>query len=181
MEFIVYRGIDYAEACKVVNQQKYQSEERKHFLHGLSAKAVFGSGLYLVSDLLVAVEYAFCHAEASNQKAAVLRQQLHMDNPIQLSGPEGEGLLREKALNWKHPEGYSFEVIPPVQEYISWSGRIIKEYLLSNGYDGIQYCLHEHFTYFVSYYPEQHVTDIRVELVFDLDDIQITRSSRKLG
>lgn len=174
MGFIVYRGIDYAEACKVVNQQRYQSEERKQFLHGLSAQAVFGSGLYLVSDLLVAVEYAFCHAEASNQKAAVLRQQLHMDNPIQLSGREGEGLLREKALNWKYPRGYSIRINTTIQEYISWSGCIIKEYLLSNGYDGIQYDLPEHFTYFVSYYPEQHVTNIKVELIFDLNDLQFT-------
>lgn len=170
----VYRGIDFTEACEVLKHQCYHSEERKKFVSGLAANAVFGSGLYLVSDLLVAVEYAFCHAETSNRKAAVLRQDLTMKNPILLEGREGEGLLRTKALDWWYPEGCPFmhNSDETIQEYILWSGNLIREYLLAQGHDGIEYTLQDHFTYYVSYHPFEQVSNIELELAFDLEELQ---------
>ncbi len=170
----VYRGIDFTEACEVLKHQCYASEERKRFVSGIAANAVFGSGLYLVSDLLVAIEYAFCHAEASNQKAAVLRQDLTMRNPVLLQGREGEGILRTKALDWRYPYGCSsmLNSDAPRQEYILWSGNLIKEYLLAQGHDGIEYTLQDHFRYYVSYYPSEQVSNIELELSFDIEELQ---------
>lgn len=76
MKKIVYRGVEYREAERVVKLQRYERHERRQFVNGAIAKAVFGSGVYLVSNMKVAAQYAICHAETTWDQAAILRQEL---------------------------------------------------------------------------------------------------------
>jgi len=78
MKQIVYRGVEYEEALRVVRSQRYERDERRHFVNGAIAKAVFGPGVYLVSNPEVAAQYAICHAETMWDKAAILRQEVEV-------------------------------------------------------------------------------------------------------
>ncbi|MDQ0338221.1 hypothetical protein J2S00_001005 [Caldalkalibacillus uzonensis] len=181
LERIVYRGVDLEEAYKVIREQSYDQRERRVFQDGVHAKAVFGNGVYLVSNILVAAEYAFCHAETSRSKGAILKQKLRLRNPIVLDETFGERELRQEALKWKYPDG-EIEVLYPQGsslQLVEWTGNIIREYLLSKGYDGIVYHLNDDLTYYVAYDCKNQIYDVELEFVFDIE--QFLKSSKKFS
>ncbi|MED4572542.1 hypothetical protein P9302_24180, partial [Brevibacillus agri] len=102
MKQTVYRGVEYQEALRVVRAQRYERAERRQFTNGASAKAVFGSGVYLVSNPVVAAQYAICHAETIGDKAAVLQQQVALPGLFCLDERFGENELRSEALRHRH-------------------------------------------------------------------------------
>ncbi len=172
--YTVYRGIAFEEAISVVHKQKYEEDERRNFNNGVAAKAVFGSGIYLVSDLEMASQYAFCHAEARHDFAAVLVQQLTYEYPLILDDNYGEGALRTDALAWKYPDGNypPFALSEDPLKIISWTGEVIKAFVLHLGYDGIVYYVHKDLVYFVSYFPEQQIRDVHIDFVFNIEHLK---------
>ena len=56
MAVIAYRGVEYEEALHVIARQRYVREERRIFMGGIRAKAVFGKGVYLVSTEIRSIE-----------------------------------------------------------------------------------------------------------------------------
>lgn len=170
----VYRGIGFNEALHVVNQQKYERQERRYFQGGVVAKAVFGDGIYLVHDTELAAQYAFCHAETENDFAAVISQQLLFDNPMILHRNYNEADLRKDALEWKYPDGTLAEEIwggEPMKR-VEHTGAIMREYLLHLQFDGIKYHVNNEFIYYISYFPETQIKDIRIDFIFDIQDLK---------
>ncbi|GAB7388725.1 hypothetical protein BSNK01_25630 [Bacillaceae bacterium] len=170
----VYRGIGLREAMNVVSNQRYERDERRIFRNGVAAKAVFGPGIYLVSDVEMAAAYAYCHAEAENDLAAVLCQQLALLNPFLLNEHYGEKRLRQDALAWKYPNGDYPEIAGDADllQVLRWSGEIIREYILHLQCDGIMYHVHSGLVYYVSYVPDRQISDIFIDFVFDIDDLR---------
>jgi hypothetical protein len=169
-----FRGISYKEALGVVENQMYDRDERRTFQDGVAAKAIFGKGVYLLSDMEYAADYAFCHAEAENDLAAILEQELNLEKPIILNQEYGENRLKEDALNWKYPEGY---ILPsdlnqdPLMQIVL-IGKTIKEYIVNYlKCDGIIYHVNEDMTYYVSYFPEQQISNIQIRFVFDINEL----------
>lgn len=164
MIITAYRGIEYQEAVEVVERQQYKRDERRSFVGGLGAKAVFGSGVYLVSNPQVAADYAFCHAEISWGQAAILEQQLHFSRPRVLHSAFGENELRDEAIHWKYSreEMVTVASILRQKDWLRWSGEQIREYLLERGFDGIVYHIQQDLTYYVSYEPAKQLQDIRL-------------------
>ncbi|UFJ42306.1 hypothetical protein LOK74_07400 [Brevibacillus humidisoli] len=170
MQVVAYRGVEYQEALAVIDRQRYTREERRSFPSGVQAKAVFGSGVYLVSDPQVAAEYAFCHAEAAWDKAAVLKQWIHLNHPMYLHEQYDENELRKEALYWKYTcqEMETVRAIMEPDDWLKWTGEQIREYLLERGFDGIAYRVHDSFTYYVCYHQDQQIYDISLLALFDV-------------
>lgn len=162
MAVIVYRGVDYAEALRVIARQSYEREERRTFLAGIKAKAVFGQGVYLVSNPQVAAEYAYCHAVSVWDKGAVLQQRLDTAQMLRLTPSYGENELRQEALQWKYVDGEWQRIYArmTLSEWQEWTGERIREYLQERGYQGIVYPMAEDLTYYVSYQPQKQIEDI---------------------
>jgi hypothetical protein len=172
MKQIVYRGIEYGEALRVLATQRYRRAERRTFANGASAKAVFGSGVYLVSDPHVAAQYAICHAETTWDRAAVLTQELEVDGLFLLDHRFGENELRDEALRWRHT-GRELKRLAAVMEpkqWLDWTGEEIRAYLLDSGFSGICFRMSEELTYYVSYVPEKHISRISIFAVFDVTE-----------
>lgn len=173
MRQIVYRGVEYGEALRVVRSGRYEREERRHFVNGASAKAVFGSGVYLVSNAEVAAQYAICHAETVWDKAAILRQELDVTGLFCLDERYGENELRTDALSSKHSAD-SLESLSRTmgyQEWLEWTGDEVRSYLLAEGYRGIQYRISPELTYYVCYQPEVQIYQITILSVVDLREM----------
>jgi hypothetical protein len=173
MKEIVYRGVEYEEALRVLDTQKYRRGERRTFANGASAKAVFGSGVYLVSDPHVAAQYAICHAETTWDRAAVLKQELEVDGLFLLDQHFGENELRDTALRWRHTdrELKRLSAVMGQGEWLEWSGEEIRAYLMDAGFRGICFRIREDLTYYVSYVPDEQIANISLVTVFDIREI----------
>ncbi|MDA5107195.1 hypothetical protein O3V59_02390 [Brevibacillus thermoruber] len=172
MKQIVYRGVEYKEALRVVAAQRYEREERRRFVNGASAKAVFGSGVYLVSNPKIAAQYAICHAETTWDQAAVLAQELELDGLAALDERYGENELRADALRWRHtPEQLTrLSAAKRHEEWLEWTGDEIRAYLLDRGFAGIRYRISRELTYFVCYKPHEQIGRISLLTVFDIPE-----------
>ena len=166
----VYRGVEYEEAMRVVQAQKYERAERRHFTNGASAKAVFGSGVYLVSNPVVAAQYAICHAETIGDKAVVLKQEVDVPGLLQLDERFGENELRREALRYRHPPEELEQRVASMehQEWLEWTGDEVRAYLLSCGYRGIRYRITPDLTYYVCYEPDAQIKAISILSVLEL-------------
>lgn len=162
MAVIAYRGVEYEEALHVIARQRYVREERRIFMGGIRAKAVFGKGVYLVSNPRVAAEYAFCHAEAAWDKGAILQQTLHTEGMIFLDPSYGENELRDEALQWRYTESELLRLSSIMEwaQWQEWTGERIREFLQDRGYQGIVYPISDQLTYYVSYQPESQIESI---------------------
>jgi hypothetical protein len=172
MKQIVYRGVEYQEALRVVENQRYDRHERRHFADGVSAKAVFGAGVYLVSSLQVAAQYAICHAVTTWDRAAILSQQMELDGLYRLDRIFGENELRDEALRWRYTdrELKRFASVMSHQEWLEWTGEEIRCFLLDRGYAGISYQINADLTYYVSYHPQHQLSKIELVTVFDVQE-----------
>lgn len=170
---IVYRGVEYREALRVVRSQRYEREERRHFVNGASAKAVFGAGVYLVSNPEVAAQYAICHAETEWDKAAVLRQELDVTGLFCLDEFYGENELRTDALRAKHSPVALLRRSESMgyPKWLEWTGDEVRSYLLAKGYRGLQYRISPELTYYVCYQPEVQISEISILSVLDVREI----------
>jgi hypothetical protein len=173
MKQMVYRGVEYGEALRVLETQRYRRAERRTFANGASATAVFGSGVYLVDNPYVAAQYAICHAETTWDRAAVLKQELEVDGLFRLDQHFGENELRDEALRWRHTgrELKRLAAVMEQQQWREWKGEEIRAYLLDKGFAGIRYRMREDLTYYVSYVPEKHISQIRLFAVFAVTEI----------
>ncbi|MFT9848006.1 hypothetical protein [Aneurinibacillus sp. REN35] len=171
---VVYRGICLSEAIEVVGSQKYLAAEERKFWNDIEIKAVFGSGVYLVSDYTVAAEYAYCHAEANHDKGSVIRQLLYLQNPLQLDGRFGEKEIRSLALAWKYPHGIPDEEAVEIASVglSRWAGSRIQEYVTQLGHDGIVYHIDDTLTYYIAYKPDEQISAVQLDFVYDIKDIQ---------
>ncbi|MED4726612.1 hypothetical protein P9597_00395 [Aneurinibacillus migulanus] len=171
---VAYRGICLSEAMEVVGNQKYLAAEERKFWNDIEIKAVFGSGVYLVSDYTVAAEYAYCHAEANNDKGSVIRQSLCLQNPLLLDGCFGEKEIRSLALAWKYPSGTIDEEAEEIASIglSRWAGNIIREYVTKLGYDGIIYHIDDTLTYYIAYKPDEQISAVQLDFVYDIGDIR---------
>lgn len=163
-----YRGISFQEAERVVANQRYERMERRRFQDGVQARSIFGSGLYLISDAVLAAQYAFCHAEAEGGgQAAVLKQEIKLERPLVINCRYSETQLRQDALDWKY-KGYTMPNVRP--EYIhAWIGRTTKEYVLAHSFDGLVYHLDDSVIYYVAYFQEKQVSGIDLKFVFTMN------------
>ena len=170
---IVYRGVEYREAKLVLAAQRYRRDERRFFRNGARAKAVFGSGVYLVSNPKVAAEYAICHAETTWDKAAVLRQELSIADYFLLNRQYGENQLREDALLSRHEMDAlrRKQAASTYEQWLEWTGEEVRSYLLESGYAGICYPLSPELTYYVSYRPDEQISSITLAAVLDLQEL----------
>ncbi|MFT8321753.1 MAG: hypothetical protein ABF649_12675 [Bacillus sp. (in: firmicutes)] len=179
MQRIVYRGIGFEEGKEVIHKQKYDRDEMRVFQKGIAAKSVFGSGIYLVSDIELAIQYAFCHAEAEKKDglAAILKQQLTIENPFILNYRYTEKKLRKDALDWKY-QNTTMSNLRSNQNSLQLKEKmkdIIKEYLLFHDYDSIVYYVDDKLVYYVSYYPELQISNIKMDFHFNIKDLTRTR------
>jgi len=170
---IVYRGVEYEEARYAVEMQRYKRAERRHFPGGASAKAVFGTGVYLVSNPKVAAEYAICHAEATWDKAAVLQQELIVSELYELNREYGENELRQAALLARHSEQELLHLQKQMnhQEWLEWTGEEVRAFLLDSGYAGIQYVISPELTYYICYLPDSCISSISYFALLDLQEL----------
>lgn len=171
MERKAYRGVSYGEAKKVVRNQKYERSEWRAFNNGVAARSLFGQGIYLINDPVLAAQYAFCHAEVEgDETAVVLKQKIFFQNPFILNYQFSEARLRKEALRWK----YAGKHLPDNQESHSsldlskQIGNNIKEYLLSRSNDGIIYHIDDEIIYYVLYNQEKQIKDIDIEIAFNI-------------
>ncbi|MGG3571589.1 hypothetical protein ABES25_21035 [Bacillus gobiensis] len=161
-----YRGISLREAKHVIRHQKYVRSESRVFRNGITAKPVYGQGVYMVNDIELAAQYAFCHAEAELQPGVVLKQEVVFENPLILNRNYGEKQLKLDAWTWKTS---LFESMShPSSERI---GDYIKEYLLLKGYDGVISHLGDELIHYVSYFPEKQIGKISWHLSFSIQDL----------
>lgn len=170
---IVYRGVEYGEALRVVQTQRYERAERRQFVNGARAKAVFGPGVYVVSNPEVAVHYAICHAETMWDKAAVLRQELHVNGLFRLDDRYGENELRRDALQARHQEEVLISCAKKMgyEEWLDWTGGEIRAYLRDSGYRGIRYHISPTLTYYVCYEPQEQLSAISLFSVLDVREM----------
>jgi hypothetical protein len=170
---VAYRGICLSEAMKVIEMQKYSNAEERKFRNDIETKAVFGPGVYLVSNYTVAAEYAYCHAEANEDKGCVISQILHLHNPMWLDGQFGEKELRGLALAWKYPDGAVDKEVLESEgaETSRWAGRVIRDYMFTLGYDGIVYEIEDDLTYYVAYQQDKQISCIQLDFVYELEEV----------
>jgi len=170
---IVYRGVEYEEARYAVEMQRYKRAERRHFPGGASAKAVFGTGVYLVSNPKVAAEYAICHAETTWDKAAVLQQELVVSGLYELNREYGENELRQAALFARHSESELLQLQKEMshQEWLEWTGEEVRSFLLDAGYSGIAYIISPELTYYICYEPDSCISAISFFALLDLQEL----------
>ena len=170
MKQTVYRGVEYQEALRVVRAQSYERAERRQFTNGASAKAVFGSGVYLVSNPVVAAQYAICHAETIGDKAAVLQQQVALPGLFCLDERFGENELRSEALRHRHGADELARRAAGLahEEWLEWTGDEVRVYLLACGYRGIRYWISPELTYYVCYEPDAQIEDISLLSVLEV-------------
>lgn len=169
MKQIVYRGVEYQEAVRVVKSQRYERHERRQFVNGAIAKAVFGTGVYLVSSKKIAAQYAICHAETTWDQAAILAQELDTDKLFCLHEGYGENQLRTDALRELYTEQELIQKAEGLshREWLDWTGEAIRRYLLAKGYEGISYRISDELTYYICYRPERQIANISLYSVFD--------------
>lgn len=168
MKRVAYRGISFREAELVVRHQKYVKSESRAFRNGVSAKSFFGQGVYMVNDLELAAQYAFCHAEAESQPGVVLKQEVALQNPIILNRNYGEKQLKLDAWTWKASSAPNDSLFQPSPE---WLGDCIKEYLLLNSYDGVISHLGDELIHYVAYFPEKQISKITWLFSFCIQDL----------
>lgn len=173
MRKTVYRGVEYGEALRVVRSQRYERGERRHFANGASAKAVFGAGVYLVSNPEVAAQYAICHAETVWDKAAILRQEVEVTGLFGLDERYGENELRTDALRSRHSaESLALRSRSmDEQRWLEWTGEEVRAFLLGEGYQGLQYRISPELTYYVCYLPDVQIHEISLLSVIDPREI----------
>lgn len=174
MKRTAYRGISFNEAQIVVANQRYERDESREFLNGVSARSSFGPGIYLVNDEELAAKYAFCHAEVEKDaQAVILKQSIQLKNPFILNYNYTEIRLRKEALYWKFahhkiPEGKvsgnSFEVSKKL-------GQVIMDYLLQHSYDGIIYHINDEIIYYVLYDQENQIENIEYHFIFNINKL----------
>lgn len=179
MKRTVYRGISLNEAETVIANQVYMRSERRDFQGGIQARSTFGQGLYLISDVELAAQYAFCHAEVEAEKrAAVLKQQISLENPFILNHRFTEEQLRKKALSWKFGDGRCSKPLSGGEfdedEDNKEIGSVVREFLLDHEYDGIIYHIDDEIIYYVSYFQEKQVKNIMVDFVFNIEELRNT-------
>ncbi|WP_289138790.1 hypothetical protein [uncultured Brevibacillus sp.] len=173
MRQMVYRGVEYGEAVRVVQTQRYEREERRLFQNGARAKAVFGSGVYLVSNPEIAAQYAICHAETMWDKAAVLRQEILLPGLFCLDERYGENELRTDALRSRHTEQELRDRSQSMdsQKWLEWTGDEVRLYLIACGYQGIRYRISPDLTYYICYEPDVQISQISILSVLDVSEI----------
>ncbi|MFE1625354.1 hypothetical protein ACFLFF_01275 [Brevibacillus reuszeri] len=173
MRQMVYRGVEYGEAVRVVQAQRYEREERRLFQNGARAKAVFGSGVYLVSNPEIAAQYAICHAETMWDKAAILRQEILLPGLFCLDERYGENELRTDALRTRHTEQQLKDRSQSMdnQEWLEWTGDEVRLYLIACGYRGILYRISPDLTYYICYEPDVQISQISILSVLDVSEI----------
>jgi hypothetical protein len=163
-----YRGVSFEEAEQAVADQRYERMEKRQFAGGIQARSIFGPGLYLISDPELAAQYAFCHAEVDGSgRAAVLRQDVELEQPFVINCRYSEIQLRQDALEWK----YAGMALPNVRpDYIhTWIGRVTKDYLLAHSFDGIVYHVDDTVIYYVAYFQEKQIERIYLEFAFTMN------------
>ncbi len=167
---IAYRGISLQEAEAVVKKQFYERNERRDFHNGIQARSTFGPGLYLVNDVELAAQYAYCNTEVEGgEEAAVLKQWIYIDKPYIINYHSTEKKLKRKALEWK----LEFERCSQPSEEASFDkGEVVREYLLHHGYDGIIYHINDELIYYVCYFQERQVEDITIDFTFHINDLK---------
>ncbi len=174
MKRTAYRGISFNEAQTVVANQRYERNESREFLNGVSARSSFGPGIYLVNDQELAAKYAFCHAEVENAaRAAILKQKIQLKNPFILNYNYSETRLRKEALNWKFAQNEipEEEVSENADEISKKVGQVIMEYLLYHSHDGIIYHINDEIIYYVLYDQENQVENIEFQFVFNIEEL----------
>ncbi|KAB7705584.1 hypothetical protein F9802_13690 [Bacillus aerolatus] len=180
MERSAYRGVSYKEARTVIHTQKYERNESRAFNNGVAARSSFGPGVYLINDLELAAQYAFCHAEVEEEEiAVVLNQKITFKNPFILNYQFSETRLRKEALRWKYT-GSHFPANRIANNHLELSKQIgndIREYLLARSHDGIIYHIDDEIIYYVLYNQEKQLKDIDVELVFNINGSEKNVSS----
>jgi hypothetical protein len=171
---VAYRGICLSEAMEVIRNQRYFAAEERKFCNNIEIKAVFGPGVYLVSDYMVAAEYAYCHAEANGDKGSVVRQLLCLQNPLWLDGHFGEKEVRTLALAWKYPDGTPDEEIltQDSTELNRRTGNVIREYVMELGHDGIVYKIDDNLTYYIAYCPDEQISAVQLDFVYEIEELQ---------
>ncbi len=186
----VYRGISFGEAKEVVDKQRYERNESRDFQNGVAARSLFGPGIYLINDVELAAQYGFCHAEVEkDEKAVVLNQQVHFKNPFIVNYNYSEKMLKKDALSWKYANMNFPEISENADslETLKWIGSIIKEYLLHHAYDGIIYHVDDEIIYYVCYFPDEQITDIKIDFSFHILELKkhsvptIRKSYKKLS
>ncbi|KIL73215.1 hypothetical protein [Bacillus badius] len=171
MERKAYRGVSYGEAKKVVLEQKYERSELRAFTNGAAARSLFGQGIYLINDLGLAAQYAFCHAEVEgDETAVVLHQKICFNHPFILNYQFSEARLRKDALRWKYAGKHAPDPLHPPDslELSRQIGSTIKDYLLAFSYDGIIYHVDDEIIYYVLYDQQKQIRDIDVEIAFNI-------------
>ncbi|WP_203364301.1 hypothetical protein [Bacillus sp. REN10] len=168
MERKAYRGISYREAKEVIHHQKYERQEFRAFSPHVAARSLFGSGLYLINDLELAARYAFCHADTEHeQKAVVLTQKIHLQNPFILNYRYSEARLKQEAWRWKYKNTKHPLPLDPLERSIQL-GNDTRDFLLAHSHDGIIYHIDDEIIYYVLYDQVKQVKDIEVALVFNI-------------
>ncbi|MBN6185977.1 hypothetical protein JQN58_03115 [Aneurinibacillus sp. BA2021] len=169
-QVVAYRGICLSEAVEVIENQKYRAAEERTFCNDIEIKAVFGPGVYLVSDYTVAAEYAFCHAEARGDKGSVIRQSLCLQHPLRLDSCFGEKEIRSMAVAWKYPDGLAEAETMHMESmgFSRWAGSIIRDYVIWRGYDGIIYPIDDGLTYYIAYRPDEQIRAMEMDFVYDI-------------
>ncbi len=178
MKRTAYRGISLHEAETVIANQVYERNERRDFQNGIQARSTFGPGLYLINDVELAAQYAFCHTEVEDgEQAAVLKQQISLRNPYILNFRSTEEKLRRKALDWMFGDDRcSKPQVGGGQQVVEKNdiGGLVKEYLLHHHYDGIIYHIDDEIIYYVCYFQEQQIENISIDFIFKINDLKTT-------
>jgi hypothetical protein len=174
MKRTAYRGISFNEAQTVMENQRYERNESRDFLNGVSARSSFGPGIYLVNDQELAAKYAFCHAEVENdERAVILKQKIQLNNPFILNYKYSESRLRKEALHWKFAQHEFPEAKAENSLELSKKiGQVIMEYLVHHSYDGIIYHINDEIIYYVLYDQANQIEKIDIEFVFNIDELQ---------
>jgi len=174
MKRMAYRGISFNEAQTVILSQRYDRKESRNFRNGVAARSLFGPGVYLINDLELAAQYAFCHAEVENEEQAViLKQKINLKHPFILNYKYSERRLRKDALNWKYANEDSLynKIAQNSLDTCRQIGQDVMEYLLHHSYDSIIYHINDEIIYYVLYDQERQLEDIEIELVFNIHDL----------
>lgn len=176
MKRIAFRGISLLEAQSVIATQVYERNERRDFQNGIQARSTFGPGIYLINDVELAAQYAFCHTEVEEgERGAVLKQTIQIEKPYIINQHSTEKNLKQKALDWKLNDErcsslHSDKNSPKIDK--NEMGPIVKEYLLHHGYDGIVYHVDDEIIYYVCYFQERQVENITIDFIFNIEDLK---------
>lgn len=167
----VYRGISGREAADVLVEQRYFRTERAFFDDSrFGAGAVFGHGIYSVSDFELAAQYAFYHAVRENDDGAVLTQTLTFHRPLTLDDHYTERHLRSDVLRWRLGAEKLVELEGQADVQSICLANSIRRYVLHLGFDGIIILLPSGSYYYISYFPDSQISHIHMNFQFSLED-----------